>query len=564
MSRLRVLYHLVRADLLERTRRYSFLVILAATLYLGYAFTTGQIVLRLDRYRGLYNSAWVGVLAAIIATFFLSLVGFYLVKNALERDRRTGVGQIIAATPVSKLSYVMGKVLSNLALFVVIGSILVIAAIAMQMIRGEDPRIRVWPLLSPFVLILLPTMTVVSSVAVLFEALPWLQGGLGNVAYFLAWISFITFAYTHPGPLLDLLGLSLLEGAFGSAAGVMGLDYDGGLSIEMVNLQWVQTVRWQGILWTPQEVWSRLYWVGVALALALLAAAVFDRFDPARHALRGYRIPFQGLRQSLIAWWRNHLLSEAAPLVARKTSADTRLTPLRASPQAAWFPRVLWAELRLMLKGQRWWWYAVAAGLIVGGLFASGRDVRQTWLPLAWIWPVLVWSAMGVREVYHRTEQLVFSVPHPLLRQLPATWLAGVVVALLTGSGVAARLVLCGDWEALQACAIGALFVPTLALALGVWSGSSKPFEAVYVVLWYLGPMNHILALDYIGSWNGSLAAGVPRYYLGLTVLLCGLAVVGRRRQLGMHSGGLWLQSRVGRSIRPAGEFGGGNRGVSR
>lgn len=534
MSRLRVLYHLAHADLLERMRRYSFLVILAATLYLGYAFITGQIVLRLDRYRGLYNSAWVGVLAAIIATFFLSLVGFYLVKNALERDRRTGVGQIIAATPVSKLSYMVGKVLSNLALFVVIGCILVVAAIAMQMIRGEDLQIRVWPLLSPFLLILLPTMTVVSALAVLFEALPWLQGGLGNVAYFLAWISFVTFAYTHPSPLVDLLGLTLLEDAFDSGAGAMGLDYDGGLSIEAVEFQQVQTVRWEGIPWIPEEVWSRLYWLGVALALTLFAVAVFDRFDPARHGLPRHGIPFQGIRQSLIDRWRNRLLSDAAPPAAQQTPTDTRLTPLRAIPQASWFPRVLWAELRLMLTGQRWWWYAVAVGLVVAGLFASGREARQTWLPLAWIWPVLVWSGVGVREVYHRTEQLVFPAPHPLLRQLPATWLAGVMVALLAGSGAAARLVLCGDWEALQAVAVGALFVPTLALALGVWSGSSKLFEAVYVVLWYLGPMNQILALDYIGTWEESLAAGMPRYYLGLTAILCLCAVVGRRRQLRM------------------------------
>jgi len=181
-----------------------------------------------------------------------------------------------------------------------------------------------------------------------------------------------------------------------------------------------------------------------------------------------------------------------------------------------------------------WWWYAVAVGLIVAGLLSTGRKALETWLPLSWVWPVLVWSAMGVREARHRTEQLVFSIAHPLRRQLPATWLAGVIVTLLAGGGVAVRLLLAGEWVTLLAWTVGALFIPTLALALGVWSGSSKPFEAAYVAWWYIGPMNQTSALDFMGASNGSVAAGMPWYYLALTVILLGLAVAGRRRQLQM------------------------------
>ncbi len=48
MSDLRVLYHLARADFLERTRRYSFLIMLGLALYLGYQVNVGQITLRLE------------------------------------------------------------------------------------------------------------------------------------------------------------------------------------------------------------------------------------------------------------------------------------------------------------------------------------------------------------------------------------------------------------------------------------------------------------------------------------------------------------------------------------
>lgn len=37
MNTLRMLYHLTRADFLERIRRYSFLIILGLTIFAGYA-----------------------------------------------------------------------------------------------------------------------------------------------------------------------------------------------------------------------------------------------------------------------------------------------------------------------------------------------------------------------------------------------------------------------------------------------------------------------------------------------------------------------------------------------
>jgi hypothetical protein len=137
-----------------------------------------------------------------------------------------------------------------------------------------------------------------------------------------------------------------------------------------------------------------------------------------------------------------------------------------------------------------------------------------------------------VREVHHCTGELVFAAPHPLRRQLPATWLSGLIVALLAGSGVALRLLLAGEWSVMAAWLVGALFIPTLALALGVWTGSGKAFEAVYALLWYVGPVSQLPALNFMGTSDKSILAGVPCYFLAVTVILMGLAVLGRMRQL--------------------------------
>ena len=102
MRSARVIYHLARADFLERVRRYSFLVMLGLVILLGYQTAIGNVRLQLGQYRGEFNSAWIAGMMSIIITFFLGWFGFYLVKGSVARDRETGVGQIMATTPMSR------------------------------------------------------------------------------------------------------------------------------------------------------------------------------------------------------------------------------------------------------------------------------------------------------------------------------------------------------------------------------------------------------------------------------------------------------------------------------
>ena len=73
-----VIFALARADFLERVRRYSFFLTMLFALGLGYGAGTGRITISMQGYRGVYTSAWVGSLAALITTCFVTLVGFYV------------------------------------------------------------------------------------------------------------------------------------------------------------------------------------------------------------------------------------------------------------------------------------------------------------------------------------------------------------------------------------------------------------------------------------------------------------------------------------------------------
>jgi hypothetical protein len=314
-----------------------------------------------------------------------------------------------------------------------------------------------------------------------------------------------------------------MEEGLGQARGfVLGRSYP-----KLYGLSPGATFVYDGLSWTGPILLGRLGWVGAALVLTSVSAVLFDRFDPARV---GSRV----LRKSAKAQGE---VSSQVELSAAPGSVATpaTLTALPATWRARWpalLARTVLSELRLMIKGSRWWWYVAAGGLCLAALLSPVDQTRQIWLPLAWIWPLLIWSPLGNRAVRHRTEQIILSAPCPLRNQLPAAWLAGLIVALATASGAILRLLVAGQWTALLALSVGAAFIPALALALGVWSRSSKLFEVVYLVLWYVGPMNGTRELDYLGATDAAAANSMPLVYVLLTLLLLGFALLGSRWRL--------------------------------
>ena len=537
----RVLYHIARADFLERVRRYSFLVTLAFTLYAAFEASRGNIVVNVGRYRGVYNSAWLGLLFSLTATFLITMVGFYIVKNTVERDRATGVGQILASTPVTRLSYLTGKALSNFAVVGTIAALLMFAAVFIQVYKAEAAGFDAWKLVSPFLFLTIPALAFISALAVLFECVPGLRGGFGNIFYFFFWTALLGAGIESRIGYLDMAGAGVVQNSVVTRAqGLPG--YDGGFSFQIGphEREQFQTFVWDGFHWTSQIIVPRLAWFGFTLLVLLLATVFFDRFDPSRGILHRVAVAFgMGSARAPVAQAEpaagSSLPAADAPAAATASAAaPVHLTPLPAGAAIAGGSRfftLLAAELRLMLKGRSKWWYLVALGLFIGCFAATAGEPRGKTLAFTWLWPALLWSAMGTRESRNATGALIFSSARALSRQLPAVWAAGVCVALLTGAGVAVRCVVARDWVHLFAWLVGAMFIPALALALGVWSGTSKLFEGLYTAWWYAGPLQPTPGLDFMGA-SPVPSASAPVYYLVASFALLAVAAVGRRRQI--------------------------------
>jgi hypothetical protein len=518
VSTLAAVLAVARADARERMRRYGFLVTLGATVYIGYLVNAGWMSLRLSGYRGVANSAWVGSQMAVIVSTLLTLVGFYLVKGSVARDHETGVGEILATTRLSRAAYMLGKLLSNSAVLAAIVVILAGAAVLMQLLAGETGHVEVGALLAPMALIALPAMVATGAIAVLFESVRPLRGGLGNVVFFFAWTALLVLAITAKG-IYDLTGVSLLQGSMITALQAQHPGASAGFAIQIHPPEHAETFVWGGLTWTAALVAGRLAWLAIGAALALLGAALFDRFDPARGRPRAGR-PGAGEpadAAAVAAIPRSPVAASAAGLAP----ATVRFS----------FPALWLSECRLLLAGRGAWWLLVAAALVVGQLVAPGAASVHPALVLAWIWPLLVWSPMGCRQLADRVDQVLWCAPAPVARQLPAEWLAGAALAAAAGAGAAVRALAAGDGRGLAAWASGCLLIPALALALGTVTRSSKAFEIVWLVVWYVGPFEKAPFLDIAGATPAAVGRTAPLGVALAAVALVAVAAAARWRQ---------------------------------
>jgi hypothetical protein len=534
MNRLRALYAIMWAGYLNKVRTYRFLVVLVLTIILGYIFVpaadANYVTLGWGSsttfYRGVYDSAWIGALVAMLTGAFLSLSGFYVVNDSVRRDEETRVGQIIATTPLGNPIYTLGNALCNFVVLSTMVAIVFLTALGMQLVRGEDLTVNLWALMAPFLVLVLPLMFLVAALAVLFETRPRLSGGAGNIAYAIIWLIGLPLLFDT----IDLFGMNAIISSMRTAGLALYPDlsqtgYILGFSWGFPSGRTLATFPWHGISWTFEILKTRLLSIGLALGISLLASVRFGRFDPAQEGRKTAELPSDVLEV------------EEATLHPLPT-IHVQLRPLGENALQFRFGSMLFAECRLMLGDFRGlpvmgvYGFAAVGALIIAGLLLPLDTARSLMLPLAWFIPVLIWSKLGTREARYRTDQLVFSSTKSLQRQLPAVWIAGVLLALVTGSGVALNLALHGEWLGVLALAVGALFIPSLALCLGVWTGSSKSFEFIYSLIWYIGPLNQIIPLDFMGVVPGSVEAGIWQVYLVITIVLFGLAVIGRRWQI--------------------------------
>ena len=530
----------VRAELTMRLR--SFATPLAILAYLAGAFfwipdpNGNSASLTWDLPDGrvqapLYSAGYVGFALAILSCIFLALAGFYLVAGSVKRDRRSGVGAILAATPLSKSAYLGGKLAANFAYLLALDVVGLLAGLLALARWGSGP-FSLSAFAGPYFLMTIPAIAAVASLAVFFDVTPVLRSRGGLVLWF------FVFLFGLVKLPMDLAGMEEESGRFKSSATrpvfdpaglatdqwlvrrTIPADVTGVSTGHITRDKPIERVAWSGVRITADMVAIRALNLAFCAVPFGLAVLLFDRFDPARGRKRARRPGFvERLGERLRRRREGEPAADEGGAIVRRA---VPLTPVAPRPSAV---AAILAEARLIWESASWVRWPLAVAAILAGLL-PGNFAQGIFLLL--LAPVI--SETAAREALSGTRALVYSQPG--VPRSPVLWKTAAlgIFVLMMGAPMAARDFFVSPLRGL-ACLAGLAAIAGAAAALGSLSSGGKLFTGLYVVVWYMGMSNATFA-DFTASLSAKPELVYSAIYLGVAALLL-IAALGRERLMG-------------------------------
>jgi hypothetical protein len=113
-------------------------------------------------------------------------------------------------------------------------------------------------------------------------------------------------------------------------------------------------------------------------------------------------------------------------------------------------------------------------------------------------------------------------------RTLLAQWSAATLLGSSLCAGYIVRLAATDHPIEALACIAVVAATAGAALAFGTPAGASRPFEAVYLIVWYLGPINALPVVDFSGT-IATAPVALTSICIGLTALFSSATAIARR-----------------------------------
>ncbi len=542
MTSLARLLAVAQADFRVRLRRPAVPVLLLLVALAAWGLvpdpSTGRALLKVHDARALNTSPALAFGTAGLLPIFLGLFGFYVVSGTLRRDAASGVGALVATTPVTNVEFLAGKVVSAASVLLVLAAGLAVATMGMQLVRGEGP-LHPLEFVVPYAAVALPCVLVVATAAVLFDALRPLSGRGGDVLWFFVFL----FALSVPAIFLAMKEEGARTGGTGgsgeapvpvplafSAADFTGLGFlvfeaerlTGSSSFSIGSAPFdpaVPAVDFPPLRLTMRLLLGRALAATPAFLLFGLSLLAFRRFSP--EGDRGAKVRGGGRAE--------RFLEAGLALIARPQRAL-----LDAASSSSTLPGLLrnsLVETRAVLRLQPFLAAALPAGLLAAIVLPADSLAQAALPPLFALVPVLL-AELPVREERDGSAPVVLALPS--VARSFTLW-KGTTLALLVLVPLVPSALRLGAARPSQGLAVlaGGAFAAALVLFLGSASGSPKALPAVWLALWYLAlnDKGKSPAWDLCGWW-GSATPATSLAWLSAAAILAAAASPARRIRL--------------------------------
>ncbi|MEO8102823.1 MAG: hypothetical protein ABI790_09865 [Betaproteobacteria bacterium] len=474
-----------------RMRRLSSLVALMAVVAISWAMVVdpgqGEALITVGKRALVYSSAVLAVGSSGLAAILFGLAGFYLVRGRTRDDLICGLGSVLAATPMRSSVFLFARWLGAAAYLFALMLALMATMLVVQWVRGVPP-LQPLVYLQTYLLLVLPTLLLVASFAVLCDAYAPLMGKGGDVLYFLFWIGQFTAVPVEvskqsggPGALaaIDISGLAAVMSRFRqlfntNSFAIGGNTYD--MSLPPLPLN---------DFWTGELIAMRLVCMLVATLPLFVAIALFHRYSPDRVKAVSARKSF-----SLLALV-NRLLRPATRLVRPLFTVAARLPGIagQALADAALTLTASPAALVAML------------GLFAAGVLASPASLPGVLVAAIACWGILI-SDLAVRDYQSSIEAMTAAVPGGGARRFTRQLMVTALLGYLCTAPILARWL---TQYPLRAAALvtGILALSAAASLFGRMTRTGRTFLALFLFGLYAATQVKSVAWWDVVGFNG-------------------------------------------------------------
>ena len=514
---------IIKADYLQRTRSYVFLVTLLVSVYMAYLFVppTGAhySTVRIGAYVGFNNAAWIGHVTAIMASTFLWLIGFYVINNGIRRDKETGVGQIIAATAISNFNYLLAKAISNFLVLVSITAIIIVMACGLILIRSENYDFSITQFLFPYIFTTLPAIFFLSVLAVYMEVIFGKKTNLLNISFFFLLSLIIGVGNLSNDPRMkwiDVIGTKHLTSSMSETLKAQHPSAESeNVSVGFTVIgKTIETKHFifEGSDWPFEYIVSRIIWIGIAFLLLYSASILFKRFDE--------EVIIQKKKRKQV------IIDEGSqPLFIN----ELKITELpKAGHAFGMVPLVKTELLMLLRKGPKWFWI-INVGVFIALFVVPIKFAHVYLLPILWFLQINRWADLSTKEKFYRTDCFIYASYKPLQRLLTAQIIAGYILAVALALPLILRYTFSGDIISTVGIIGGGLLLISFAVFTGIVSGGKRIFEIIFFMATY-ALIQGAPFFDYLGSLHHN--AQYLLWLLGIIGLQLIMAFLFRKYQI--------------------------------
>lgn len=491
---------IIKSDVLQRIRSYSYLITLCASVAIAYTFVpepnANYSTIRISDYVGYYNSAWFGYVTAIMSSIFLALIGFYLVNSGIKKDIDTRVGQIVASTPISNFKYLCAKVLSNFIILLSIVAVIFIMSIILFMLYNDGYPFELFQFITPYILITIPSIFLVSVLAVVFEVCFGKHSVIQNVGYFFLFSMLMVFTpETESDFSFDTFGNKIVIAEFNNTIKkITNSEEDINMSVGYVfnSSNVTKKFEFSGVDFPLSFIISRLLWILLGIGIIVFISKFFHRFDIKKH---------KSVKKSTLEAKQPKLFKEVVLSNLPKAQINYSILPLFKT------------EFKLLFrKGKKWLWIINGIGIALLA-FLPIKISHQMVLPILWFLQVHRLSDITTKAFRSNVHYFTNTAFKPIQRQLVSQLASAIALLLILASPLLIRLIVALDFTSAIAIIFGALLVVFFAAFLGILSKGKKLFEVLFFMITYIN-INGISFADYFGAFqHGSL------YLVWLSVL---------------------------------------------